>query len=134
MNAVHIFIDRYPKILDNFEDEFDYPIRIALKFDYVDIAEFLLSKIGNLNFIKDDDIIEYMEKNCVNSVEFLINKLQIDDKRLDRFFLKSAKCQPEMVQVLIDTGADVRRCRHFLMLYALERKNMGLVDYLEKMK
>ena len=134
VNAVHIFIDRYPKILTYLGSDFKYLIRKALKFDYVDIAEFLISTERNLNFINDDDVIKYMEWNCVNAVEFLINKLQIDDNKLDIFFMKAGKCKPEMVQVLIDAGADARRYRYFLMLDALERKNMALVDYLEKIK
>ena len=103
----------------------------AIKNNFSDITEFLLSKGADIG---KNEIIYCMESNHVDTVEFLLNKLVFDQGSIDDMFVGSCDYSPEIVQLLIDNGANVKKYGDELCRDAMKKGNMHLVKYLETVK
>ena len=105
----------------------------AIKNNFSDIAEFLLSIGADITVIDNDNMICCMKSNHVDIVEFLLNKLDYDQKWIDNVFISSCDCSPEIVQLLIDNGANVKKYGDELCRKAM-KYNIHLAKYLETVK
>lgn len=108
------------------------PLQIAIDYGYTDIAKYLLVKGANLDEIDETDILKCMASDYVEMLEFLLGKIKFDQETIDDTFVLSYGCNSEVVQVLIDFGADVDKYGNKVCAKAKKHENHHLVKYLEE--
>lgn len=103
----------------------------AMRNDFADIVELLVSHGAIITNINNDDFVDCMRANNVSVMEFAINKL--NQERISELFIKSKYCSVEMVELLIEAGVDVDKYCKQLYLESMECGNKHLANYLCKM-
>lgn len=109
----------------------------ALKKNLVCIANFLIEKGAN-----SDNIDWYILWTCCHSnhfefCEFILEKLSYDQEMIDDIFIGFdgytgvENSNPEIVELLIDHGANVKKYGRKLRKNAKKVKNYHLVEYLD---
>jgi len=76
--------------------------------------------------------ISSIEQNEIEMVQFFLDTFDIDDDWMDISIKRSYECRPEMVQLLVDHGAELGPYRKKLIKKAKQHSNMELVSYLQR--
>jgi Ankyrin repeats (3 copies) len=106
---------------------------VSMEKNSIDIMEYLLSNGADITTLTDEQIEYSIEKNHVERIELLLNRLNRDQKWIDNIFKRSAKYSVEMVQLLVDNGANVKKYRKQVCEAAKRENNNHLVEYLKKL-
>jgi hypothetical protein len=72
-----------------------------------------------------------MKQNHMEIIEFLLNNLPYEQKFIDTMFINSANCSVEMVEILINAGADAKQYGKRLCSLAEVENNYHLIEFLE---
>lgn len=80
----------------------------ALQHNYVDVANYLF-KLDALITINYKFLKKCAKKNSVDSMEFIYNHFDVQQKWTNKLFIKSYKYSVEITKVLINCGANIRK-------------------------
>jgi hypothetical protein len=104
---------------------------IAIKHNSIDIAEYLRAK-GATCFFTVDNIIKCAENNYIDAMDFICGKCETDLKWIDYVFMDSEEYSIEIVEILVNNGANVKKYGEKLYKKAKKCKNNHLAEYLRE--
>lgn len=114
--------------IDKYYDEL---IEIALGDGLVSVAEFIAERYDVCT--DPEGYLKYhSNKNNTEMVEFMFNNFDFEQKWIDNLFINSQKYCIDVVQIIIDNGANLEKYGKQLRDKAKENENYHLANYLKE--
>jgi hypothetical protein len=109
-------------------------LKEAIENNSVDIVEYFLKKGAELRIPRVcdiEDMVDSMKQNHMEIIEYLLNNLPYEQKFIDTMFINSADCSVEMVEILINAGANAKQYGKRLCSLAEAENNHHLIEFLK---
>lgn len=106
-------------------------LRYAITFGNPQMADHLLSQGADMTGITYEDIEEFVKDSRVDGMRWIFTQLEFEQDQIDDLFLHCYESDPEMVELLIEQGADLKKYKKKLLKKAKNENNKELVQYLE---
>lgn len=107
-------------------------LRQAITNNLINSADFLLDNGADIDLDYYD--IEYCAKlNYIEAIDFLLdNYICLDQEYIDDLFISSINYSTEMIQLLIDNGANIKKYGKKVYNRAKKINNYHVMDYFKK--
>ena len=106
-------------------------LRFCVENDFPIFAEQLIQ--DGTEFTSNDICNRILNHNSIGILELFAEKQLLDVYDMDDMFENSYKCSVELVEILIDNGADYKTIGEEVLESALKNKNKPLAKYLKKL-
>ena len=133
LTFVTLLAEKFYKKNDYSDSKFLYN---ALISGCIDIVEYLLSMgadLDNIDILDAECIIfDCVKENYIEVIQLLLNEIEFDQEDIDKMFNRSEPYSEEFVELLINSGANVKKYGNKVYQKAKKLKNNTLAKYLKK--